>query len=248
MRCPHCEYRVHVDWKYDGIVYEDLGESGMSAYRDPEGKFEHIGREVVQGKCPECDGLIVGLRVGECYLNEVGELKLREISPEPGFLLLYPKTAARSKPPEVPPEIWTEYAESRAVLEASPKASAALSRRIVQTILRNCHDIKRRNLADEIQVFIDMPSVPGPLASAVDAIRAVGNFAAHPTKSLRTGEIAEVEPEEAEWLLEVLESLFDFTFIQPERQKRMTERLNEKLENLGKPRMKSRTEAEPDPN
>jgi hypothetical protein len=36
----------------------------------------------------------------------------------------------------------------------------------------------------------------------IDAIRNVGNFAAHPLKSTNTGLILDVEPSEAEWPLD----------------------------------------------
>lgn len=45
------------------------------------------------------------------------------------------------------------------------------------------------------------------------AIRTVGNFAAHPIKSKRTGEIVDVEPGKAEWLVKVIHSLLDQFFI-----------------------------------
>ncbi|WP_369407549.1 DUF4145 domain-containing protein [Rhodothermus marinus] len=77
------------------------------------------------------------------------------------------------------------------------------------------------------------------LAANLDAIRQVGNFAAHPTKSTSTGEIVEVEAEEAEWLLDVLEELFQYYYVQPARAKARREALNKKLRDLGKPPLKT---------
>lgn len=48
----------------------------------------------------------------------------------------------------------------------------------------------------------------------------------------------EVEPGEAEWLLDVLEGLFDFYFVQPANAQRKRDALNEKLKAAGKPGMK----------
>lgn len=48
----------------------------------------------------------------------------------------------------------------------------------------------------------------------------------------------EVEPGEAEWTLDVLESLFDFYFVQPERLKMKKKALDKKLKDSGKPKMK----------
>lgn len=128
--------------------------------------------------------------------------------------------------------------EACAVLPLSSKASAALSRRILQDILREHFSIKHSSLANEIEDFIGLKDVPSYLSQAVDAIRNIGNFAAHPLKDTNTGEIVDVEPGEAEWLLDVIESLFDFTFVQPTRLEQRRKSLNEKLKALGKPPMK----------
>lgn len=44
----------------------------------------------------------------------------------------------------------------------------------------------------------------------------------------------DVEDGEAEWLIEVILALFDFTFVQPKRLEFRREKLNEKLKALGK--------------
>jgi uncharacterized protein Smg (DUF494 family) len=47
-----------------------------------------------------------------------------------------------------------------------------------------------------------------------------------------------VETGEAEWNLDVLESLFDFYFVQPANLKKKKDALNLKLKEAGKPPMK----------
>jgi hypothetical protein len=95
---------------------------------------------------------------------------------------------------------------------------------------------KNRDLFDQIGEVI--PTLPSHLAEAVDAVRNIGNFAAHPIKSTNTGEIVDVEPGEAEWNLEVLEGLFDFYFVQPAILKKKRDALNAKLAEAKKLRMK----------
>ena len=80
--------------------------------------------------------------------------------------------------------------------------------------------------------------LPSHAAGAIDAIRNIGNFAAHPSKSTTTGEIVEAEAGEAEWNLNVLEHLLDFYFVQPAETDREKKALNEKLSEIGKPPMK----------
>lgn len=97
---------------------------------------------------------------------------------------------------------------------------------------------KKKNLADQIQEVIDSKKLPSYLSGALDAVRNIGNFAAHPMKSESTREIVEVEPREAEWNLDILERLFDFYFVQPEILRKKREKLNQKLKGAGKPPMK----------
>jgi hypothetical protein len=73
------------------------------------------------------------------------------------------------------------------------------------------------------------------LSHQLDAIRNVGNFAAHPQKSQSTGEILPVEPHEAEWGLDLLEELFDHYFVKPKRAQERKDALNKKLAAAGKP-------------
>ena len=82
--------------------------------------------------------------------------------------------------------------------------------------------------------MLDRATLPSHIADGLDAVRNIGNFAAHPIKSQSTGEIVPVEPGEAEWNLDVLESLFDFYFVSPARTKARKEALNKKLADAGK--------------
>jgi hypothetical protein len=161
-------------------------------------------------------------------------------APNPSaFKIVHPKGISRSPtPPEVPPEFATDYAEACLVLPDSEKASAALSRRCLQHLLRERAGVQKNDLAKEIQQVLDSKQLPGYLAEDLDAIRNVGNFAAHPIKATHTSAIVDVEPQEAEWLLNLLEGLFDFYLVQPSRAKAKRDALNAKLQSAGKPPMK----------
>lgn len=153
--------------------------------------------------------------------------------------LVRPKASGRPPcPKEVPEQFRGDYLEACLVWGDSPKAAAALGRRCLQSLLREVAKVKPGNLADEIQQVIDSNTLPSDLSGSIDAVRNLGNFAAHPMKSQHSGEILEVEPGEAEWTLDVLESLFDFYFVRPEKLKRMRDALNRKLKEANKPEMK----------
>lgn len=152
---------------------------------------------------------------------------------------VWPRGVSRAPmPKEVPPSISEDYREACLVLADSPKASAALSRRCLQNILREAAGVKRGQLYDEIQEVIDGKQLPSTIADGLDHVRVIGNFAAHPEKSKATGEIVDVEPHEAEWNLDVLESLFDFYYVLPAKAQAKKDALNKKLAEAGKPPVK----------
>src|SRR5690242_19579259 len=91
--------------------------------------------------------------------------------------IVYPKAAARPVPPEVPPEYAEDFTEANLILADSPKASAALSRRCLQNLLRGAAGVTPGDLYNEIGQVI--PKLPPGLAGAIDAVRNIGNFAAH---------------------------------------------------------------------
>ena len=152
---------------------------------------------------------------------------------------VWPKGSGRAAvPPEVPPEIAQDYAEACLVISDSPKAAAALGRRCLQHVLRTAAGVKPKDLAKEIEQVLDEGNLPSHIAESIDAVRNVGNFAAHPIKGQHGGEILPVEPGEAEWTLDVLELLFDFYFVQPARTQAKRAALDAKLAEAGKPPMK----------
>lgn len=216
MKCPHCLENFHDNQQNFYIVKDCDGYWGIA-----------------KQKCPSCDRLVLKLIEGSIY-NNTNQFKT--IYAE---VLIRPKGSLRPPcPSQVPQEIADDYNEACLVLQDSSKVSAALSRRALQHLLRDVANVKHSNLANEIQEVLDSGKLPSYISESVDAIRNLGNFSAHPMKSQNTGSILPVEPEEAEWTLEVLESLFDFYYVQPDIIKKKRDALNQKLAEAGKPPMK----------
>jgi len=220
MKCPHCLTAFH-----DNPVEIALGQDGDFCWG------------IVRQHCPSCKKFIFTMRIGRQYGDFPGGKRIvngKDIG------LAYPKASVRpAPPPDVPTKFANDYKEAGLVLVDSPKASAALSRRCLQNILREEAKVKHGNLADEIQQVIDSGKLPSYIAESIDAVRNSGNFAAHPIKSTASGEIVDVEPNEAEWNLDVLDALFDFYFVQPALLKKKRDALNAKLKAAGKPEMKT---------
>jgi len=144
-------------------------------------------------------------------------------------------------PPEAPRPIAADYVEACQVLPVSAKASAALSRRCLQAML-HAHGYKDKDLAKEVQQLLDEKDpekvLPGPIRKTVDAIRNFGNFSAHPINDITSLQIIDVEPQEAEWCLEILEALFEHFYVGPKRADAKKAALDAKLKAAGKPKSK----------
>jgi hypothetical protein len=74
------------------------------------------------------------------------------------------------------PAVVSDYNEACVVLSDSTKASAALSRRCLQYILKEKVKTKSRDLADQIQEVIDRNLLPSEISEGLDAVRNIGNL------------------------------------------------------------------------
>lgn len=218
MKCPYC--------------LENFFETrnAIPLTKDIEGDWG-----IVADNCPNCKKAIYKLCKGQ-FFHVPGRASF---SPGKDEFLIKPKAPNRLPiPPQVQKEFTGDYQEACLVLSDSPKASAALSRRCLEHILEEKANAKKDNLADKIQFVLDSNTLPTFIADSLDAVRNIGMFAAHPKKSISSGEIVSVEPGEAEWNLDVIEMLFDFYFVLPENIKNKRNTLNDKLRDMGKPPLK----------
>lgn len=220
MKCLHCLIEFH-DRNHNVFIGQDV-DGGWAIFRYD---------------CPACRRMNLFLVSGEVLRGPSGTL-VHADTVTSQFAVRPFGTSRPPCPKEVPTNVANDYKEACLVLPFSPKASAALSRRCLQYILRDAAKVKPSDLSKEIQEVIDSGKLPSLLAESIDGIRNIGNFAAHPAKSESTGEIMPVEPEEAEWNLDVLESLFDFYYVQPAKIAQKRSALNAKLQEAGKPPMK----------
>ncbi len=223
MICGHCKVSFHhtentkpfandpfYSWFVDTAVCPQCGQSNMRFYKAEV--FEFIpapGDKINRGHKP------------------------------PVLELTYPLFTSRSPcPEEVPKHLQKDYFQACNVLLLSSEASAALSRRCLQGILRD-KGYPLHDLAKQIEAVLNSNTLPSHISQVMDAVRQIGNFAAHPMKSQNTGEIMEVEQGEAEWNLDVLESLFDFYYVQEAANQKRIVALNARLAEAGKRPMQS---------
>lgn len=132
---------------------------------------------------------------------------------------LLPESEAKPFPDYIPVQILDDYREACLIRNKSPKASATLSRRCLQGIIRDFWSITKARLVDEINELQD--KIDPVTWDAINSVRHVGNIGAHMEKDVNL--IIDVEPEEAGLLIWLLETLLTDWYIQRhERQQRMT--------------------------
>ena len=220
MKCPHCNIAIHDDWKRYVIQSMPLG------LRPSKALFScHVM------ECPACMKPIARIKAGPDFADLVRE----------GFVMPRNVNSLSLSDDILSNENLKElveiYYEAEEVLPISPKASAALSRHILQTILEK-EGYKEKNLAKQINAVVDETnpelSLPKYIRDVVDYIRTIGNFAAHRITDQNTREIIDVDRDEAEWCLEIVRNLFDHYYVKPAISKRKMADLNEKLDAAGK--------------
>lgn len=213
MICGHCKVAYHHEPKLTQLA-EDKKHKWLADF----------------STCPSCGNANVKFYQSTFLQASLPGGIVKNEFGRPSLELTYPLLNSRNPcPPEVPTPLAKDYIQACNVQSLSPEASAALSRRCLQGILRD-KGYNQHNLADQIKAAIDSNSLPTHISEVLDAVRQIGNFAAHPTKSKSTGEIVEVEPEEAEWNLEVLEALFDFYYVQETANKKRLDALKAKID------------------
>ena len=132
---------------------------------------------------------------------------------------LVPASSAKPQPNCIPAVLRTDYQEACAIAALSPKASATLSRRVLQGMIRDFCGISKRRLVDEInalQVLVNEGKAPAGVSAesveAIDHVRGIGNIGAHMEKDIN--HIIGVDPQEARLLIELIEILFKEWYVE----------------------------------
>ncbi|MFC1833295.1 DUF4145 domain-containing protein [Thermodesulfobacteriota bacterium] len=207
-QCPHC--LVALNFEAAGGNASFLAEDGVSHWT------------LAKAVCPACNRLILYLKQQSLQRWE----------------MIYPRRFTVPCPPGVPEAIAEDYKEVCLVLNDSPKASVALSRRCVQNILEQVAGIPPGQLAPQIDKVIESRQLPPNITKELDAIRNIGMFAVHPKRSQSSGEIVSATREEAKWCISIIYSMLSYYFMALPESERRIDSLNKKLQDMGKPPMK----------
>lgn len=210
MECPHCHHHfTPTDHDRNIIEIQNLHYDYTRSTK--RGRLVHI-------VCPnsECKQTIIFL-----YL-EYGYSGLKFFNK-----MIYPDKKIKQYPSYIPEQIREDYEEACKIAELSPKASATLARRCLQGIIRDFYGITKSRLCDEVNAIQE--KVDAELFEAIDAIRMIGNIGAHMEKDVNL--IVDIEPEEAQQLIELIELLFEETYIRREDRKKRLQAIKQVNEN-----------------
>lgn len=196
--CPFCDHTMSIN-----EFTKNTTDIAFSTYL--------YGRHIVDDKynikihlyrCPNCEKVTT-------YAQYIGKDMPEKSIP------IYPISTAKQFPDYVPASIRADYEEACAIVTLSPKASATLSRRCLQSMIRDFWQITNKNrLVDEIDALQD--KVPAAQWKVLNSLRRVGNIGAHPEADVNL--IIDIEPDDARKLIQVIELLIRQWYIERHEQ------------------------------
>ena len=192
-------------------------------------EHERLALEYEATACPneDCKKLTLTLRLQKWRYNGAGTVRVFGTVVEEWNLL--PRSRAKPLPSYIPQAIVQDYTEACLICADSPKASATLSRRCLQGIVRDFWELpqsKRGKLHIELEAIKER--VDPDTWGAIDAIRSVGNIGAHMEKDIDV--IVDVDAGEAELLIELIEMLIADWYVQREKRRERTQKAVELAE------------------
>jgi hypothetical protein len=138
-------------------------------------------------------------------------------------VLFSPSSLAKQFPDFIPNHILQDYEEAFKIVNLSPKASATLSRRCVQAIIRDFYGISKPRLVDEINELKNK-DIDIRMIQSLQSLRSISNIGAHPEIDINT--IVDIDPGEAEKLLRLIEILIEESYIRKNKRDQLFDEIN----------------------
>lgn len=229
MICPHCKVSIPSGkWKIVKIKSD-------KDYNYSTQFFE----------CVECNKISIKFICNPIHVIRFPTSMVSGVTPSeysgPRFSQEYliPKTTPRDPIPKDVEDIYRiDYDKAVKLLHVDSMASAAYSRRLLQHYIEKKHKIKEPDLKQELKKLEKLNHYPLDLIKLFDHIRHYGKFAAHATTNQITGQIIDIDPEEAEWLLFILEQMFVHDYELARKIKQNEKKIQDKLKSAKPPQKK----------
>jgi hypothetical protein len=201
--CPFCN---------ENATIRDEQQRKTEYFRlTPSDRLFSVVTEFIDCPNPDCKNYTFGIALNRGSMISSGipgttAFYLKEII---GEWHLIPPSEAKAFPDYIPKPILDDYREACLIRDASPKASATLSRRCLQGAIRDFWGVVKGRLIDEIDGIKDKCD---PLTwEAIDAVRKIGNIGAHMEKDVNL--VIDVDPNEAGLLIGLIETLFNDWYV-----------------------------------
>ena len=201
-QCHYCGMMMSLSESTYSTQYPSFENSGGYYHVSPgKEKVENSCLQVDFYKCPNCNQYSI-------IANGIGAA-VRDVN-----VLVRPISSAKQFPKYIPEVIRQDYEEACAIVILSPKASATLSRRCLQGMIRDFWNIKESNLSKAIEKLEG--KIPIPQWNVIDGVRRIGNIGAHMEKDINL--IVDIDPDEAQKLIKLIEHLLEQWYINRDEQ------------------------------
>jgi hypothetical protein len=226
--CPYCNHDTIIQSNSDYMV-----SSTDFRNRETESGYKRLYWDYIVCPNKDCRKYSLSVCISTIKFDKI-DRDWKDGGKADNNWLLIPPSKAKTFPNFIPQAILDDYNEACLIVNYSPKASATLSRRCLQGIIRDFWKVNTGKLVYEIDQIKDRID---PLTlDAIDAVRSVGNIGAHMEEDINI--ILDVEPEEAELLIGLIEILLkDWYIAKEDKQKHLleTKELAKKKKNMKNP-------------
>lgn len=203
-QCPYCSMIMPLTKDTLRVQTPNFEQSRVTSWKSNDEPSNVSALEISFYKCPNCGQYTITAKgIG----NAVKDINVP----------IRPVSSAKQFPDYIPQAIKQDYEEACAIVYLSPKASATLSRRCLQGMIRDFWGISKPTLNKEIDELKD--KIPADLWSSIDALRQLGNIGAHMEKE--TNVIVDIDPNEANSLIQLIELLMKEWYINREERKKL---------------------------
>lgn len=207
-QCPFCGRHTTI---LPSNHYAEILKFGDRLANNKRGK--DLGLQLIAVSCPsrECGQVALTAFVGNCEwrLNAAGGHDLRMLPPPKETWRLWPESTAKQQPNYIPAHLTKAYIHACRIAELSPDASATLSRKCLQGIIRDFWGVTKRTLNQEIDAIKDQ--LQPEVWEAIDGVRRTGNVGAH--FDADPDMIVDVDEGEAKLLIGLIETLFEEWYV-----------------------------------
>lgn len=155
----------------------------------------------------------------------------KEFNPFKKVIMNYPLGHSKNyQDGVIPKQIKEDYEEACSIVLLSPKSSATLSRRIIESILADFFDIKKGRLVDKIKSLDDSHESPN-IISELTAIRKLGNISAHFNND-KDIIPKEMSVDEAKTMIKAVEYIIEDTYISRYNRQKHREKMKKIIDDL----------------